>query len=50
MGDLGWASEDLGLDKALKTRFDGYTVFEEQATVLALDLLRRSILKNYKKD
>lgn len=36
MGDLGWASEDLGLDKALKTRFDGYTVFEEQATVLAI--------------
>ncbi len=36
MGDLGWASEDLGLDKSLKTQFDGYTVFEEQATVLAI--------------
>ena len=21
MGDLGWASEDLGLDKSIKTRF-----------------------------
>ena len=36
MGDLGWVSENLGLDKSIKTRFDGYTVFEEQATVLAL--------------
>ena len=36
MGDLGWASEDLGLDKAIKTRFDGYSEYEEQATVLAI--------------
>lgn len=36
MGDLGWASEDLGLDKAIKTRFDGYSIFDEQATVLAI--------------
>ncbi len=25
MGDLGWQSEDLGLDKSIKTMFDGYT-------------------------
>ena len=25
MGDLGWQSEDLGLDKSIKTAFDGYT-------------------------
>lgn len=36
MGDLGWASEDLGLDKSIKTRFDGYTVFEEDAKILAI--------------
>lgn len=36
MGDLGWVSENLGLDKSIKTRFDGYTTFEEQATVLAI--------------
>lgn len=36
MGDLGWASEDLGLDKSIKTRFDGYTILDEQATVLAI--------------
>lgn len=36
MGDLGWASENLGLDKSIKTRFDGYTTFDEQATVLAI--------------
>ena len=36
MGDLGWASEDLGLDKTIKTEFNGYTVFEDQAAVLAI--------------
>ena len=36
MGDLGWASENLGLDKSIKTRFDGYTILDEQATVLAI--------------
>ena len=36
MGDLGWASEDLGLDKTIKTRFDGYDENKEQATVLAI--------------
>lgn len=36
MGDLGWASENLGLDKSIKTRFDGYTIMDEQATVLAI--------------
>lgn len=36
MGDLGWASEDLGLDKSIKTRFDGYTIFEEDAKIIAL--------------
>src|SRR5699024_2481863 len=36
MGDLGWASENLGLDKSIKTRFDGYTIYDEKATVLAI--------------
>ncbi len=36
MGDLGWASEELGLDKSIKTQFDGYTVFSEDAVVLAI--------------
>ena len=36
MGDLGWQSEDLGLDKAIKTRFDGYQTLEESAKVLAI--------------
>ena len=36
MGDVGWASEDLGLDKSLKTEFCGYTELEAQGNVLAL--------------
>lgn len=36
MGDLGWVSEDLGLDKSMKTTFDGYTTFEEDAKILAI--------------
>lgn len=36
MGDLGWVSENLGLDKSIKTQFDGYTIFEENAKILAL--------------
>ena len=36
MGDLGWQSEDLGLDKAIKTRFDGYETLGESAKVLAI--------------
>ncbi len=36
MGDLGWQSEDLGLDKAIKTRFDGYGTLNEKAVVLAI--------------
>ncbi len=36
MGDLGWASEDLGLDKSLKTEFCGYTELEAEGNVLAL--------------
>ncbi|GAB2043611.1 alanine--tRNA ligase [Agathobaculum sp. TL06] len=36
MGDLGWQSEDLGLDKAIKTRFDGYETLGENAKVLAI--------------
>ncbi len=36
MGDLGWASEDLGLDKSLKTEFCGYTKLEAEGNVLAL--------------
>ena len=36
MGDLGWQSEDLGLDKSIKTRFDGYKTLGESAKVLAI--------------
>ena len=36
MGDLGWQSEDLGLDKSIKTRFDGYETLGERAKVLAI--------------
>lgn len=36
MGDLGWQSEDLGLDKSIKTRFDGYETLGEGAKVLAI--------------
>lgn len=36
MGDLGWQSEDLGLDKSIKTRFDGYATLGESAKVLAI--------------
>ena len=36
MGDLGWQSEDLGLDKSIKTRFDGYETLGESAKVLAI--------------
>lgn len=36
MGDLGWQSEDFGLDKAIKTRFDGYETLGESAKVLAI--------------
>lgn len=36
MGDLGWQSEDLGLDKSIKTAFDGYATLEETAKVLAI--------------
>ncbi len=36
MGDLGWQSEDLGLDKSIKTRFDGYDTLDEKASVLAI--------------
>ncbi len=36
MGDLGWQSEDLGLDKSIKTCFDGYDTLDEKATVLAI--------------
>ena len=36
MGDVGWASEDLGLDKSLKTEFCGYTDLEATGNVLAL--------------
>lgn len=36
MGDLGWQSEDLGLDKSIKTRFDGYETLGEEAKVLAI--------------
>ncbi len=36
MGDLGWQSEDLGLDKSIKTAFDGYSALEESAKILAI--------------
>ena len=36
MGDVGWASDDLGLDKSLKTEFCGYTQLEAEGNVLAL--------------
>ena len=36
MGDLGWQSEELGLDKSIKTAFDGYTTLEESAKILAI--------------
>ncbi len=36
MGDLGWASEDLGLDKSLSTEFCGYDNLETTANVLAI--------------
>ncbi|MDR1116827.1 MAG: alanine--tRNA ligase [Oscillospiraceae bacterium] len=36
LGDLGWASVDLGLDKDLKTEFTGYTSFKEAARILAI--------------
>ena len=36
MGDVGWASEELGLDKSLKTEFCGYTQLEAEGNVLAL--------------
>ena len=36
MGDVGWASEDLGLDKSLKIEFCGYTQLEAEGNVLAL--------------
>ena len=36
MGDLGWQSEDLGLDKSIKTRFDGHETLGESAKVLAI--------------
>ncbi|MFR0925254.1 MAG: hypothetical protein ACLSGI_12070 [Butyricicoccaceae bacterium] len=35
-GRLGWQSEDLGLDKSIKTAFDGYTTLEESAKILAI--------------
>ncbi len=36
MGDVGWVSEDLGLDKSLKTEFCGYDTLEETGNVLAI--------------
>lgn len=36
MGDLGWASDDLGLDKSLSTEFCGYDTLETTANVLAI--------------
>lgn len=36
LGDVGWQSEDLGLDKSIKTAFDGYTTLCEPAAILAI--------------
>lgn len=36
MGDVGWVSEDLGLDKSLKTEFCGYDTLEASGNVLAI--------------
>ncbi len=36
LGDLGWTSENLGLDRSVTTEFTGYGSFEEESKVLAL--------------
>ena len=36
LGDLGWASDNLGLDKTIKTAFDGYETLCEEGKILAL--------------
>ena len=36
MGDVGWVSEDLGLDKSMKTEFCGYDSLTSESEVLAL--------------
>ena len=36
MGDVGWASEDLGLDKSLKTEFCGYDTARKQRAMYSL--------------
>ncbi|MGN1030382.1 MAG: alanine--tRNA ligase, partial [Butyricicoccaceae bacterium] len=36
MGDVGWASDDLGLDKSIQTEFVGYDNLEAEGKVLAL--------------
>ncbi len=36
MGDVGWASDDLGLDKSIQTEFVGYDNLETEGKVLAL--------------
>ncbi|HHU05702.1 MAG TPA: alanine--tRNA ligase [Clostridiales bacterium] len=36
LGDFGWESLDLGLDKSIKTNFTGYEKFEDTGTVLAI--------------
>lgn len=36
LGDLGWVSENLGIDKSIKTKFTGYTTWEDDGKILAL--------------
>lgn len=36
LGDLGWVSENLGLDKTIKTEYLGYTQLSARAKVLAI--------------
>ena len=36
MGDVGWESEDLGLDKSLTTEFCGYDSLTSESEILAL--------------
>jgi len=36
LGNLGWVSVDLGLDKDIKTEFTGYTRFADEGSILAI--------------
>lgn len=36
LGDLGWVSENLGIDKSIQTKFTGYTNWEDDGKILAM--------------